>query len=96
VDLAQRESRNLATRLAGQLIGELRREVRLLPNSHRFAGFAVLRSPDVPSVLIEMGYLSNREDEAALKKEGYRAKLMSAVVRGLDTYFGTAQIARQM
>ncbi len=96
VDLAQRESRNLATRFAGRLIGELQREARLLSNTHRFAGFAVLKSPDVPSVLIEMGYLSNREDEAALKKEGYRTKLMTAVVRGVDQYFNSAVIARQM
>jgi N-acetylmuramoyl-L-alanine amidase len=53
----------------------------------------VLKSPDVPSILIEMGYLSNREDEAALKKEAYRAKLMAAVVRGLDQHFGPSQSA---
>jgi N-acetylmuramoyl-L-alanine amidase len=41
-----------------------------------------------------MGYLSNREDEAALKKEGYRTKLMSAVVRGVDQYFNSAVVAR--
>jgi len=96
VDLAQRESRNLATRLAGTLIGELQREVRLLPNTHRFAGFAVLKSPDIPSVLIEMGYLSNHVDETALKKEAYRAKLMTAVLKGLDQYFSPTVIARQM
>jgi N-acetylmuramoyl-L-alanine amidase len=96
VDLAARESRNLATRFASRLIGELQREVRLLPNTHRFAGFAVLKSPDIPSVLIEMGYLSNREDESALKKEGYRVKLMTAVVRGIDQYFAPLQVARQM
>lgn len=93
VDLAQRESMNLATRLADQLIGELRREATLLRNGHRFARFAVLKSPDVPSVLIEMGYLSNRQDEAALKSESYRGKLMAAVVRGVDTHFGGLQSA---
>jgi N-acetylmuramoyl-L-alanine amidase len=96
VDLAQRESRNLATHFAGRLIGQLQREVRLLPNTHRFAGFAVLKSPDIPSVLIEMGYLSNREDEAALKKEGYRTKLMTAVLRGVDQYFASTLVARQL
>ena len=96
VDLAGRESRNIATHFAGQLIDALQTEVRLLPHTHRFAGFAVLKSPDVPSVLIEMGYLSNREDESALKKPAYRAKLMAAVVRGLDHYFAPTQIARQM
>ncbi len=95
VDLAQRESMNLATKLADRLIGELKREATLLRNGHRFARFAVLKSPDVPSVLIEMGYLSNREDEKALKTEAYRGKLMAAVVRGVDTHFGGVQSARK-
>jgi N-acetylmuramoyl-L-alanine amidase len=93
VDLAQRESMNLATKLADRLIGELKREATLLRNGHRFARFAVLKSPDVPSVLIEMGYLSNRQDEASLKTESYRGKLMAAVVRGVDTHFGGLQSA---
>jgi N-acetylmuramoyl-L-alanine amidase len=93
LDLAQRESMNLATKLADNLIMSLKREITLVPNSHRFARFAVLKSPDIPSVLIEMGYLSNKYDENALKKEAYRSKLMAAVVRGLDAHFGLAQSA---
>ena len=62
---------------------------------HRFARFAVLKSPDIPSVLIEMGYLSHKEEEAALKTETYRAKLMAAVVRGLDEHFGAFQSAQR-
>ena len=93
VDLAQRESMNLATKLAGKLIGELQRETTLLRHVHRFARFAVLKSPDIPSVLIEMGYLSNRDDETALKTEPYRAKLMAAVVRGVETHLGTIRNA---
>ncbi|MBY0510206.1 MAG: N-acetylmuramoyl-L-alanine amidase [Rhodospirillaceae bacterium] len=96
LDLAQRESMNLATKLADTLITSLKREVTLVPNSHRFARFAVLKSPDVPSVLIEMGYLSNREDETALKKDAYRAKLVSAIVRGLDSHFGASQSASRL
>lgn len=96
LDLAQRESMNLATKLADTLITSLKREVTLVPNSHRFARFAVLKSPDVPSVLIEMGYLSNREDETALKKDAYRAKLVSAIVRGLDSHFGATQSASRL
>ena len=96
VDLAQRESMNLATKLATRLINELEREVTLVRNSHRFARFAVLKSPDVPSVLIEMGYLSNRDDESALRKDAYRARLMSAVVRGLDAHFSPGQSASRL
>ena len=95
VDLAQRESMNLATRVATRLIDQLRREAMVLRNGHRFARFAVLKSPDIPSVLIEMGYLSNTEEETALKTEAYRAKLMAAVVRGLDEHFGAIQSARR-
>jgi len=95
IDLAQRESMNLAARLANSLIGELRREVTLLRNAHRFAGFAVLKAPDIPSVLIEMGYLSNREDQSALMKESYRGKLMNAVVKGLDLYYKDVQVAQR-
>lgn len=91
IDLAQRESMNLASQMAAILINELQREVKLLRNTHRFAGFAVLKSPDIPSVLVEMGYLSNRDDESALRKEAYRARLMGSVVRALDTYFEQAQ-----
>jgi N-acetylmuramoyl-L-alanine amidase len=96
VDLAQRESMNLATKLASRLIGELQRETKLVKNGHRFARFAVLKSPDIPSVLIEMGYLSNRDDETALKKDAYRAKLMAAVVRGLDAHFAPTQSAHRL
>ncbi|MHB1205956.1 MAG: N-acetylmuramoyl-L-alanine amidase [Rhodospirillaceae bacterium] len=95
VDLAQRESMNLATRMAGRLIDQLRREAIVLRNGHRFARFAVLKSPDIPSVLIEMGYLSNKAEEVALKTEAYRSKLMAAVVRGLDEHFGTIQTVRR-
>ena len=96
VDLAQRESMNLATRLAGRLIDQLRREAMVLHNGHRFARFAVLKSADIPSVLIEMGYLSNTDEEIALKTEAYRGKLMAAVVRGLDEHFGAVQSARRL
>ncbi len=49
----------------------------------------------IPSVLVEMGYLSNREDEAALKKDAYRGRLMTSVVRALDQYFDQVQIAKR-
>ena len=55
--------------------------------SHRFAGFAVLKSPDVPSVLMEMGYLSNKEEERLLRQEDYREKLARASVRAINSYF---------
>ncbi len=87
IDLAQRETMNLSANFAGFLIEELRREVKVLHKSHRFAGFAVLKAPDVPAALVELGYLSNREEEKRLRSPAYRARLASAIVRAIDRYF---------
>jgi N-acetylmuramoyl-L-alanine amidase len=87
IDLAQRETKNLSARFAERLVEELRRVTVLLPNSHRYAGFAVLKAPDIPSVLIELGYLSNGQDEALLLSAAHRAKLAAAMLRAIDGYF---------
>ncbi len=93
IDLAQRETMNESARFASILIKELRGTTRVLRNSHRFAGFAVLKAPDVPSVLLEVGFLSNREDEKALRSKSYRARLAAAVVRAVDGYFARIEEA---
>jgi len=93
IDLAQRETMNQSARFASLTVGELRRNVRLLPNTHRFAGFRVLKAPDVPSVLVEMGFLSNKADERELKSKAYRAKLGKALVRAVDGYFANIEEA---
>ncbi len=95
IDLAQRESMNQSARFAGTLIKELKRETRVLRNTHRFAGFAVLKAPDVPSVLLEMGFLSNPEDERALRSRRYRSRLASAVVRAASLYFARVEEANR-
>lgn len=87
IDLAQRETMNLSAHFAEFLIEELRREVKVLRKGHRFAGFAVLKAPDVPSALVELGYLSNRAEEKQLRDPAYRARLARAVVRAVDRYF---------
>ena len=87
IDLAQRESMNQSARFAAALVKELRRHTKVLRNSHRFAGFAVLKAPDVPSVLFEMGFLSNPADERALRSRKYRARLAATVVRSAEAYF---------
>ncbi|MCC7166842.1 MAG: N-acetylmuramoyl-L-alanine amidase [Rhodospirillales bacterium] len=87
IDLAQRETMNLSAVFAAGAVEELGRQVRLLSNSHRFAGFAVLKAPDVPSVLIEMGYLSNAQEERLLRGHDYRAKLATGLARAIDRYF---------
>ncbi|HVG82137.1 MAG TPA: N-acetylmuramoyl-L-alanine amidase [Methylomirabilota bacterium] len=87
IDLAQRETKNLSAQFAAMLVKELGRQTRLIRNTHRFAGFAVLKSPDVASVLVELGYLSNRADEKQLLSNAYRTKLSQAVVKAVHDYF---------
>ncbi len=87
IDLAQRETMNYSARFANYLLPELRHRVVLRRNSHRFAGFVVLKAPDVPSVLIEMGYMSNREDARFLGSQKGRREIAAALVAAIDRYF---------
>lgn len=91
IDLRQRLTKNDSAVFAKFLLAELGKSMRLLRNNHRFAGFAVLKAPDVPSVLVEMGYLSNRTDERLLKTARHRRKIAAAMVRAVNRYFVTRQ-----
>ena len=82
----QRESMNESTYLAKfilQQIGDLRGGTK---RGHRFAGFAVLKSPDVPSVLVEMGFLTNSEDERNLRMDSYIDKVAERLARAIIAY----------
>lgn len=87
IDLAQRLTRNESKSFADLLVERLGRETRMLPNPHRQAGFAVLTAPDVPSVLVELGYLSSRADEQALSSPEHQARLVEAIAEAIDAYF---------
>lgn len=87
IDLARRETMNLSAEFASLLVPEIRRNGRVLSNDHRVAGFAVLKAPDVPSILVEMGYLSNRKDEKLLLSRAYQRRISAAMVRAIDRYF---------
>jgi len=89
INLAQRESKNLSARFAELLLHEVGLVNPLLINSHRFAGFAVLKAPDIASVLVELGYITNAQDEALLLSPAHRAKLAAAMLRAVDDYFTT-------
>ena len=89
IDLAQRETMNHSAEFARILVREMRRNTKFLRRSHRFAGFAVLKAPDVPSVLVEMGYLSNSNDVRQLTSVSYRAGLAAAIADGVDAYFAS-------
>jgi N-acetylmuramoyl-L-alanine amidase len=95
IDLAQRETKNLSAKLARSVIDEVGRDRHLLPKPHRFAGFAVLTAPDVPSVLIELGYLSNRTDEHELLDPGHRLRFARGVQRALDRFFAGRERLRR-
>ena len=87
IDLAQRETMNLSAQFANVLVGEFGKVAPLLKNAHRYAGFAVLKSPTVPSVLLEIGYLSNKAEERLLRSDKHRQKLMGAAVQAIDAFF---------
>lgn len=89
IDLAQRETMNHSARFAKLLTKEVGKTTRFLRKSHRFAGFAVLKAPDVPSVLFELGYLSNAKEEKRLMDSAYQTRLAKAIVRAVDRYFET-------
>lgn len=86
LSLVRQETRQGSVRLARMTVGALRPRVALLPNTHRQAAFAVLKAPDIPSVLVEMGFLSNRSDEAALNRAAHRAVVASALASAVEDY----------
>jgi N-acetylmuramoyl-L-alanine amidase len=90
IDLAQRDTLNQSRRVANLLVEEMGKQVRLLPRPHRSAGFAVLTAPDVPSVLIELGYLSNPKDAKMLTQTEHQVRLARSIARGIDGYFAAA------
>lgn len=88
LDMTQRATQNRSARLARTLLGELEGADRpLLRRSHRDAGLAVLLAPDVPAVLLEMGFITNPEDERLLNDARARRRMMRAVAGGIDRYF---------
>ena len=93
ISLSQTDTRNKSSKYATYVVQEMAKSVKLVKNTHRFAGFAVLKAPDVPAALLEMGYLSNRTEEANLKTPAYRKKLAEAVARAIDRYFKDPEIA---
>jgi N-acetylmuramoyl-L-alanine amidase len=94
LDLARRQTNNLSIGLARRLVDDLGREAAvMLENSHRSAGFAVLKAPDIPSALVELGCLSNREEDRLLRSPAYQRRLASGLVRSVDDFFDTVMRA---
>ena len=91
IDLAQRKTESQSEQFANLLISHLKGKTRLVENSHRRAGYFVLLAPDVPAVLLELGFLSNAQDEALLKSTQHRREILNGVTRAIDQYFDQIQ-----
>jgi N-acetylmuramoyl-L-alanine amidase len=89
IDLAQRETRTFSTEFARNVVKELRAAARLHKRPQKSAGFRVLRAPDIPSVLIELGYVSNPRDLKHLVSDSWRSRTGDAVVQAVNSYFAT-------
>ena len=89
-DLTQRTTKNRSSSFANTLMSHIDGKATLLRRSHRDAGFMVLLAPDVPAVLLEMGFVSNPDDEQFLRDSGTRSRLMNAVGDSIDDYFAEA------
>jgi N-acetylmuramoyl-L-alanine amidase len=94
--LVRRETRIGSGRLARDLVGSLDKDLPMLPNPERHAGFVVLKAADIPSVLVEMGFMSNPADEAELRRPQHRARVAAAMKRAVDAYFAAAGSMAQM
>jgi N-acetylmuramoyl-L-alanine amidase len=88
--LVRQETRVGSGRLARSMVGSLDQDLPMLPNPERHAGFVVLKAADIPSVLVEMGFMSNPADEAELRRPQHRARVAEAMKRAVDAYFAAA------
>ncbi len=86
IDLAQRETRTFSNRFARVLMGEMKNTVRMHKHPLKSAGFRVLKAPDVPSVLIELGYVSNKGDREHLVSENWRSRTVGSMAQAIDTF----------
>src|SRR3954452_3600079 len=89
IDLTQRETKNFSAHFARAVVGELKNAAKLHKHPLKAAGFKVLKAPDVPSVLIELGYVSNKQDLKLMTSDGWRERASGAVAQAVTTYFST-------
>ena len=87
IDLAQRETRTFSNRFARLLAGEMKNATRMYKHPLKSAGFRVLKAPDVPSVLVELGYVSNKSDLEHLVSENWRSKTVGSMAQAIDAFF---------
>jgi N-acetylmuramoyl-L-alanine amidase len=93
IDLAQRETRTFSNRFARVLKNEMRTAARLHKHPLKSAGFRVLKAPDVPSVLLELGYVSNKSDLEQLVSDNWRSRTVASVAQAIDAFFAKRVVA---
>ena len=86
IDLVQRETKTFSNRFARVLMGEMKTTVRMHKHPLKSAGFRVLKAPDVPSVLVELGYVSNKGDLEHLVSESWRNRTVGAMAQAIDAF----------
>jgi N-acetylmuramoyl-L-alanine amidase len=89
IDLAQRETKSFSVHFAKILVGQLRHVARLHKHPLKSAGFKVLKAPDVPSVLIELGYVSSKGDLKQLMSDSWRGRATGSIAQAIDAFFST-------
>lgn len=90
IDLSMRETMNQSKYFANAVVDGMKdNRIHMLQNPHRYAGFAVLKAPDIPSVLIEIGFVSNKKEVQKLLRQDHQDRLATGIIRGIDRYFDT-------
>lgn len=89
IDLAQRETKTFSVQFARGLVDSMKTATRMHKNSLKSAGFRVLKAPDVPSVLVELGYVSNKQDIKSLTSPEWREHTAESMAQAIDRYFAT-------
>jgi N-acetylmuramoyl-L-alanine amidase len=92
IDLSMRETMNQSKYFANAVVSGMKAKgIQMLQNPHRYAGFAVLKAPDIPSVLVEIGFVSHKKEVRKLLTRSHQDKLAAGIIEGIDRYFNTLE-----
>src|SRR5262245_10096218 len=92
IDLAKRETKTFSLQFARTLVGEMKSATRLHKEPMRSASFVVLKAPDIPSVLVELGYVTNKQDLKSMTSDAWRGKVTDAVMQAVGTFFNARTV----
>jgi N-acetylmuramoyl-L-alanine amidase len=92
IDLAKRETKTFSLHFARTLVGEMKNATRLHKEPMRSASFVVLKAPDIPSVLVELGYVTNKQDLKSMTSDAWRGKVTDSVMQAVGTFFNARTV----